>query len=157
MRSQVPSPTPMIKSQLLGLKSPLKYGLYEILNILCKKYQDLCCKLGLDFCSTQLSTQVPSLTFKKWCHVGIHVILGTWDLVWSGKFQLTCSHWLRLCRLTSSELGFRTWDRCNLTLRVTLHTNQEPWPWKSKGPWKSFKGRTVGTRILVLQWMAPRF
>jgi hypothetical protein len=138
-------------------KAHWNYGFYEILIILCKKYQDWFCKLGLAFCSTQLSTRVPSLTSKKWCHVGIHVILGTWDLVWSGKFQLTCSHWLSLCRLTSSELGFRTWDMCDLALKVTLRTNQEPWLWKSKCPWKSFKGRTVGTRALVLQWTGPRF
>jgi hypothetical protein len=29
------------------------------------------------FCSTQLSTQVPSLTSKKYYHVGVHVIPGT--------------------------------------------------------------------------------
>jgi hypothetical protein len=29
------------------------------------------------FCSTQPSTQVPSLIFTKCCHVGIHVILET--------------------------------------------------------------------------------
>jgi hypothetical protein len=33
--------------------------------------------LGLAFYLTQLSTQVLSLTSKKCCHVGIHVILGT--------------------------------------------------------------------------------
>ena len=38
---------------------------------------DLCRELALAFCSTQLSTHVLSLTSKKCCHVGIHVILGT--------------------------------------------------------------------------------
>jgi len=41
---------------------------------------DLGWELGLAFCSTQFATQVPSLTSEKCCHVGIHVILGTWDL-----------------------------------------------------------------------------
>jgi hypothetical protein len=36
--------------------------------------------LGLAFCSTQLSTQVLSLTSKTFCHLGIHVVLGTQDL-----------------------------------------------------------------------------
>ena len=36
-------------------------------------------KFNLVYCSTQLSTQVLSLTSKKCCHVDIHVILGTWD------------------------------------------------------------------------------
>jgi hypothetical protein len=34
------------------------------------------------------------------------------DLAWSGKSQLPCSRRLRLHRLTSSELGCRTWDPC---------------------------------------------
>ena len=78
----------------------------NIFNYLMQKYSwDLCWEMGLDFCLTQLSTQVPSLTSKNCCHVGIHVILGTWDPVWSGKSQLPCSKWLRLHGLTSSDLG----------------------------------------------------
>ena len=38
--------------------------------------RDLCWELGLAFCSTQLSTQVPSLTFKKCCRRPCHA----WDL-----------------------------------------------------------------------------
>ena len=34
-------------------------------------------ELGLAFSSSQLSTQVPSITFKKCCHLSIRVILGT--------------------------------------------------------------------------------
>ena len=34
-------------------------------------------RLGIAFCLAQLSTQVMSLTPKKYCHVGIHIILGT--------------------------------------------------------------------------------
>ena len=37
--------------------------------------------LGLAFCATHLSTQVPSVTSKKCCHVGImsYMSLRTWD------------------------------------------------------------------------------
>ena len=45
-----------------------------------KHLRDLSWELGLAFCSIQLSTQVLSLTPQKCCHVGIHVILGTWDM-----------------------------------------------------------------------------
>jgi hypothetical protein len=41
---------------------------------------DLCLELDLAFLLIQLSTRIPSLTPKKCCHVGIHVVLGTWDL-----------------------------------------------------------------------------
>ena len=76
------------------------------------------CRWGVDHastivvCSTQLSTQVPSLTSQKCDHAGIHVImrLRAWDLVWSGKSQRPCSQQLRLHEFTSSEIGFRTWD-----------------------------------------------
>ena len=42
-----------------------------------KNPRDLCWALRPTFCCTQLSTQVPSLAFKKGRHVDIHVILGT--------------------------------------------------------------------------------
>ena len=41
-----------------------------------QKYsRDLFRKLGLAFCSAQLSIQVLNMTFKKCCHVGIRVIV----------------------------------------------------------------------------------
>ena len=95
-----------------------------------KNSWDLYWELGLAFCSTQLWTCVLSLTSKKCCHVGIHVILGTWDLgpVWSGKSQLPSSQWLSLQGLTSSKLGlgthcelgleYRTWLRSSYRLRL---------------------------------------
>ena len=45
-----------------------------------KNSRDLCWELGLVFCCPQPSTQVPSLTSKKCRRVGIHVIIGTWDM-----------------------------------------------------------------------------
>jgi hypothetical protein len=38
-------------------------------------------RVGSSFLLEQNATQVPSLTSKKCFHVGIHVIVGTWDLV----------------------------------------------------------------------------
>jgi hypothetical protein len=114
MGSQVPSPkfqVPLMlaspdmkaKSQLLSLKISLKYGWFTIksnLDYCMQKYsRDLCWELGLAFCSTQLSTQVPTLASQKCCHVGIHVILGTWDLglgtpVWTGwELQILWEKW----------------------------------------------------------------
>jgi hypothetical protein len=79
-----------------------------------QKYsRDLSWALALAFCSTYFSTKVPSLIFKKCCHVSIHVILGTHELETpyeSGKSQLPCSQRLRLHGLTSSDLGRRTRD-----------------------------------------------
>jgi hypothetical protein len=83
-----------------------------------QKYsRDLSWALALAFCSTYFSTKVPSLIFKKCCHVSIHVILGTHELETryeSGKSQLPCSQRLRLHGLTSSDLGCRTRDPCQL-------------------------------------------
>jgi hypothetical protein len=67
---------------------------------------DWCWELDLAFCSTQLSTSVPSFT----CYACILVILGTQDLGSHVKSQLPCSQWLRLHILTSSDLGFTTLD-----------------------------------------------
>ena len=98
------------KSQLLSLKEP---HWMRILVLLCTHIcrQDLCWELGLAYCSTQFSTQVSNLTSNKQCHVVIHVILlrlRTWDLLWSGKSQLSCSPRLRFHRLTKSDMGLRT-------------------------------------------------
>ena len=41
-----------------------------------------------------------------------------WNHVWSGKSQLSCAQWLRLHKLTSSDLGVRTWDPCKLALNT---------------------------------------
>ena len=81
-----------------------------------KKTTALVLRIGTSFSSTQLSTQVPSLTFKKRWHVSIHVILlvlglgtpcsmlsiveiawidlkwvetWTWDLVWTGPKKVS--------------------------------------------------------------------
>ena len=110
MESQVPSPNMEAKSQLLSLKEP---HWMRILVLLCTHIcrQDLCWELGLAYCSTQFSTQVSNLTSNKQCHVVIHVILlrlRTWDLLWSGKSQLSCSPRLRFHRLTKSDMGLRT-------------------------------------------------
>jgi hypothetical protein len=88
MGPQVPHPTHISKSQH-GRKVPT-FGPQEtietwvitikswILITLHKNIRGTLCRhLGLAFCSTQPSTQAPSLTSKKCCHVGIHVILGT--------------------------------------------------------------------------------
>jgi hypothetical protein len=84
-------PSHVSKSQLLRLKKSSKYGKLSLksdLGYFMQEYiQDLCWDLGLVFCSTQTSTQVPHLTSKKCCHVGIYVILGTQDLRLSVKWQ----------------------------------------------------------------------
>ena len=74
--------------------------------------RDLCWELGLAFCSTQLSTHVPSLTSQSVAVWGSMSYLGlkTWDPMWSGKSQFPCSQQLRLHGLTSRDLGLRTWD-----------------------------------------------
>jgi hypothetical protein len=119
MRSQVPSPTHVSKSQHRGkvptssLKKPSKYGYLSLksnLDYLMKNYSpNFNWKLGLALYSTQLSTQLPKLTSKKCCHGGIiHAINLDLGPVWSGKSQLPCSQRLRLHRLTSSNLG-RVW------------------------------------------------
>ena len=38
-------------------------------------------------------------------------------------------------------------------LRAALHIDQEPWLWKSKGPWESSQGRTMGNGNPNLQSM----
>ena len=76
--SQVPSPNLEAKSQFLSFKTPLKYD-YLSLKLVIILWKDIrgACVLGPAVCSTQLSTQVPSLTSKNGCHVGICVILET--------------------------------------------------------------------------------
>jgi hypothetical protein len=81
----VPSPTRVSKSQrganvsTLEPQEPLTYGSYSLKSDLDYSMQenswDLCRESGLAFCSTRLSTQVPSLTSKTCYHVGIHVLL----------------------------------------------------------------------------------
>jgi hypothetical protein len=81
---RVPSPTHGSKSQLLSLNRSLKILLYTLMSkfdyFMQTYLQDLCWELDLTTCSTQHSTQVPSPTSKKCCHVSIHVTLGTEDL-----------------------------------------------------------------------------
>lgn len=40
-------------------------------------------------------------------------------------------------------------------LRAALHIDQEPWPWKPKGPWKSSKCHTMGNINPILQLEGP--
>jgi hypothetical protein len=74
-------------------------------------------ELGLAFCSTQVSTYVPSLTSKKWCHVGIHVVFRAEDLGPLAKWQVPNFH------------ALKSWD-CTDWPRVTwnswLGTSCEP-------------------------------
>ena len=63
-----PQETIIIRLIFIKVKSWLSYA---------KKLKRCVEDFGLTFCSTQLSAQVPNLTFKKRCHVGIHVIIKT--------------------------------------------------------------------------------
>ena len=64
------------KSQLVSLKWSLKYGRVsskpDLDYIMQKRSRDLGWELRLTFCLTQLATQVPSLIYKKCCHVARH-------------------------------------------------------------------------------------
>ena len=83
------------KSQLLSLGKLLEYGKLSWkpdLDYFMRNYLRDLRELGLILSSTWLLTQVPSLTSKKRCHAGIHVIPRTRDHVWSGKSKLRCSH-----------------------------------------------------------------
>jgi hypothetical protein len=42
--------------------------------------------------------------------------LKAWVFMWSGKSHLPCSRWFTLHGLTSSDLGLRTWNPCELAL-----------------------------------------
>ena len=106
------SPNMKARPQLLSLQKPSRYDWLSSkldLDLFYEKNVEFGLGVGLAFSSIQLSTQVPSLTSKKCCHVGIHVILGTWDPMWSGKSQLPCSQRLRLHILISSHMGLTTW------------------------------------------------
>jgi hypothetical protein len=75
-----------------------------------KNLHDLCWQLGLAFCSTQLLTQIPSLTSKNCCDVDIHVIVGILCEVVSPNFHaLNGSDWTG-------------WPSNDLALRATSHT-----------------------------------
>ena len=102
-------------SQPLSLKKLFKHVLYSIkLNLDClmpKHFVRLVWRVGSRFFARPNSpAQVPSLTSQKCCYVDILAVLGTWDLVWSGKSQLPRYQRLRLQGLTWSDLGLRTWD-----------------------------------------------
>jgi len=90
------------------------YHSSQILFILYNKNRGtLRWELSLAFCSTQVSTYVPSLTSKKWCHVGIHVVFRDWGLGTSSEVaspQLPCTQKLRLHGLTSGDLKLMTRD-----------------------------------------------
>ena len=84
-KSQVPlmstSPNMEAKSQLLSLTIPLTHGTgFRSTLFYVNKFSGLMLSWVYFFCLTQLSTQVPSITSKDYCHVDIHVILGTQDL-----------------------------------------------------------------------------
>ena len=68
----------------------------------------------------------------------------TWEPAWSGRSQLSCSQWLRLHGLASSDLGLRTWDRVNWPwgcgMRCGFGTSfvetYSSTSWKSSSAWK---------------------
>ena len=68
----------------------------------------------------------------------------TWEPAWSGRSQLSCSQWLRLHGLASSDLGLRTWDRvnwpCGCGMRCGFGTSfvetYSSTSWKSSSAWK---------------------
>ena len=64
--------------------------------------------LRVEFDSTLNTCPTPCL--QKCCHVGIHVILETWNPMWSGESQFSCSQHIRLHELTSSDLELKTWE-----------------------------------------------
>ena len=109
----LPSPNMEAKSQLLNLN---QHGLYLLkLNLEYfmqnKNLHDLCLHdLGLAFRSTQLSTQVPSLTSKNCCDVDIHVIVGIPYEVLSPNFH-ALNGW-----------DWTGWPSNDLGLRVASHT-----------------------------------
>ena len=87
-KCQVPlmstSPNMEAKSQLLSLKNPFKVWFISIkvgslIFFMQFCFGTLCCELSLAFPSTQLSTQVPSLTSKKVlpCRHSLMSLLGT--------------------------------------------------------------------------------
>ena len=120
MGSQVPSPNSWLsspnmkaKSQLLSLHKP--NNVRFIFNedgsrlVCAQQIVGFVSRVGFSFLFDKLSTQVTRFTFKKCCHVGIHVILGTYDPC--GKSQLSMlSMAERLHGLSSSDLGLKTKD-----------------------------------------------
>ena len=111
-----------------------------------KKYShDLCWELGLTFCSTQLSTQVPHHTSKNvamWASMS-YLGLWTWDPMWSGKSQLPCSQQLKDC----IDWPQVTWD-------LGLGTPCEPTlssVFSFYGPWE-YKHGMLGAQGLFPSW-----
>jgi hypothetical protein len=113
-KSQVPGPTHVnlaspemeAKSQLLSLHKSVKYDLYSLkLNMITssKIFLRLLSRVGsrilLD--PTLKISPKPHLQKVSSCKHPCH----TWDLVWSSKSHMSCSQWLRLHKLTSSDLG----------------------------------------------------
>ena len=123
MGSQVPlmlaRPDMEAKSPPLSLKTLLIIRNVGSWLFHTKYSQDLCWELGLVFSSTQLLTQVSNLTFKKYCYVGIHVILGIPCDVVSPNFHALnvqdCMDWLKVT--WNLELGT---SMCELALNMKM-------------------------------------
>ena len=88
MGSQVPSPAHVGRSQLGGKVPTSKpqetnkvlLVIIQVKSLIIFIFMGLVSRVGSSFLLDSLSKQVPILVYKKCCHVGIHVILGTYDL-----------------------------------------------------------------------------
>jgi hypothetical protein len=108
------------KSQLFTLKNPLKYGQLssklDLWSFYTKTFMGLVCwELGLAFCLTQFSTQVPSLTSKKCCHVrhpchSWDSRLGSQCEVLSYAFDVTMvTFWMTLLMTKFTNIVMKWW------------------------------------------------
>jgi hypothetical protein len=107
-----------------------------------KNLHDLCWQLGLAFCSTQLLTQIPSLTSKNCCDVDIHVIVGILCEVVSPNFHaLNGSDWTGW---PSNDLALRATSHTKLRARDHYTSNHSQW-WKRWSQSKFASHHTWGT------------
>ena len=145
MGSQVPSPTHVSKSHYGG-KVPT-FEPQETIEVWL-----MIIKVGS--CSTQLSTLVPSLTFMKCCHVGIHVILETQDFG-------------TLCEVTNHNFHALNSSDCTYFPRVTkghfTHETESPLPfhfenscWWKRWSHTSLRAFRTGTQILLFMFFGVK-
>ena len=74
---------------------------------------------------------------------------GTWTCMHMSLVSLsTNNHYLLISRIGTT----RTKNDITNVLKGALRMDQEPCPWKFKGPWKSFKGHIERTKILLCNW-----
>lgn len=129
MGSQVPSPThvrnPNIdaKCQLWSLEKLLKIW-FIVFKVRCwlfyaKTFAQFVLRVGSYFLtgSTLNTSPSPHLQNVLPCKHLFHTLsVRTWGPVWNGKSRFSCSQWLGLHGLTSSEMEVRTWDPCKPAL-----------------------------------------